>query len=216
MTSVIKTVLLTIFLFLVALNPTSAQDASPHPGASMPTQKFIQERTDRKEKLREQIEAHRADMAAKRDQFQENKEERIASHTAALSESRKARARERYSRLSTRISAAMGRLDTLITRIESRLAVIEENNPDADTTQIESEIATAKSLLLDAQIDLEAANDNFEEVFESEDPKATFQFIKDTVVGVKEKLVEVHRTLVSVIGDIKGLRVGNTTQLDNQ
>lgn len=215
MVKVIKTFFLSTFAFLVVANPTYAQNSSPSPEASMPTQRFIQEREERKEILREKIEAHKVEVTAKKEQLRGEREARVASHEAKLTEARKVRAREHYGRLYTRLSAAITRLNTLITRIEARLEIIKEENKDIDTTTVEAEIASAKSLLLDAQMDLEAASDNFEEVLESDDPKATFQLIKDTVMDLKSKLVEVHRILVSVIGDIKGLRVGNTDSVNN-
>lgn len=215
MNNLTKILLLTAFSFFVVIKPTYALDTSPSPRAGLPVQRFIQERADRREQLKAQIEAHKEEMAAKKEQFQDRAGARIASREAVLSEARKTRSKEFFNRLYTRFTAAIKRLDILITRIDSRLASIKEENPEVDTTEIEDQIAEAKSLLLDAQMDLEAASENFDEVLESDDPKATFQLIKDTVVGVKDKLVEVHRILVSVIGDIKGLRVGNTTQVTN-
>ena len=206
----VKTLVLTLLLLTFSYTTIYALDAPPE--ASLPTQQFIQERIERRQLLKAQIEAHKEEMAAKKEQFQEKTEARIASREAALSEIRKTRARDHFGRLYTRFAAAINRINTLIVRIESRLSTIKEEDPSADTTHIESAIASAKALLLDAQMDLEAASDNFDEVLESDDPKATFQLIKDTVIGIKDKLVEVHRILVSVIGDIKGLRVGNTYQ----
>ena len=211
----LKTLLLSIFLLTFSFGSIYALDTLPSPEASLPTQQFIQERTERREALKAQIEAHKEEMAAKKEQFQDRAEARIASREAALSEARKTRAREYYGRLYTRFTAAIKRLDILITRIDSRIAEFKEENPKVDTTEVEEKIADAKSLLLDAQMDLEAASENFDEVLESDDPKATFQIIKDTIMGAKDKLVEVHRILVSVIGGIKGLRVGNNTQVTN-
>jgi hypothetical protein len=215
MIKIIKTLLLTTFAFFVVINPAYAINISPSPEASLPTQNFIQEREERKERLREEIEAHKEEVAAKKEQVRERTEAKIASHEAVFSDARKTRTREFYGRLYTRFTAAIKRLDILTTRIDSRLASIKEENPEIDTSEVEEKIVEAKSLLLDAQMDLDAANENFDEVLESDDPKATFQLIKDTVMGVKDKLIEVHKILVSVIGDIKGLRVGNTTQITN-
>ena len=214
MIKVVKLLLVTLILVSFSSNMALAQTTPPE--ASIPTQNFIQERTERRTQLKERIEAHKAEVAAKRlelkEQTQEHKEARVASREARLSEAKKARTREFYGRLHTRFLAAISRLDTLISRIEARLATIKEENPDADVTQIESDLQEAKSLLLDAKVDLEAASGNFDSVLDSEDPQATFQIIKDLVMEIKGKLVEVHKLLVSIIGDIKGLRVGNTYQ----
>ena len=172
MIKVIKTLLLTTFAFFVVINPSYALDTSPSPKASLTTQKFIQERADRKERLREDIEAHKEEMATKKEQVRERTEAKIASHEAVLSEARKTRTREFYGRLYTRFMAAIKRLEILTARIDSRLASIKEENPDVDTSEVEEKIAEAKSLLLDAQMDLDAVNANFDEVLESDDPNA--------------------------------------------
>ena len=46
------------------------------------------------------------------------------------------------------------------------------------------------------------------EIIESETPREGFVEIKEMVGEIRESLVEVHQILVKVIGDIKGLRVG--------
>jgi hypothetical protein len=68
----------------------------------------------------------------------------------------------------------------------------------------------AKELLAQAEADLAASNIEVEDVIVSDTPKETFDTVKDTVVEIKETLKEVHSILVHVIGDIRGLRIGNT------
>ena len=129
MIKILKTLLLTFFLLTFSYGSIFAVDTLPSPEASLPTQQFIQERTERREALKEQIEAHKEEMAAKKEQFQDRTEARVASREAALSEAKKTRAREYYGRLYTRFTAAIKRLDILITRIEARLAESKEENP---------------------------------------------------------------------------------------
>jgi chromosome segregation ATPase len=189
------------------------------PKASNATTEFAQERLERKEEIKLRIEQHQEEVEAKKEQLREEqeqrlqeREEKVASKVAQLQERRKERIRLFFERLTRRLEAAISRLDILIQRIESRLAVLDESG-DADTAAIHEQVDEAKSLLLDAQVDLEAATANLDTMLESDDPKAAFEVIRETIKDVKSKLVEVHRILVHVIGDIKGLRVGNTPQL---
>ena len=45
-------------------------------------------------------------------------------------------------------------------------------------------------------------------IIESETPKEGFVEVKEMVGEIRESLVGVHQILVKIIGDIKGLRVG--------
>jgi hypothetical protein len=47
-----------------------------------------------------------------------------------------------------------------------------------------------------------------ESFLDNDDPKTAFAEVREIIQQIKVNLIEVHRTLVHVIGDIKGLRVG--------
>lgn len=136
--------------------------------------------------------------------------DRRATQEAKLTELRKNLIRNFWVRLKARLTAAMERLEKLIARIESRLTKIEENNEGIDTELVKEQLEDAKVKLAEAKAKCQAANDTMEDVLNSNDPKAAFGVVRDTVKDIKSDLVDVHRTLVHVIGDIKGLRVGST------
>lgn len=134
---------------------------------------------------------------------------RMAKIKAKLTERRQQLIRQFFTRMVKRLEAAITRLEKLISRIESRLSKLESQGEDV--SKIKTEVADAKTKLDKAKTDLEEAKTKLETVLESEDPKAAFAEVKNLIKGVKTQLIEVHRILVHVIGDIKGLRVGQIT-----
>lgn len=108
-----------------------------------------------------------------------------------------------------RLRAFVARLEKLIARIESRLEKIAEESPDTDLATIQANIDEAKALLeatKDKIAELEGLGD---ELVDSDTPREIFMDIKEKLAHIKGDLQEVHRLLVHVIGDIKGLRVGD-------
>jgi len=142
--------------------------------------------------------------------------ERKEAKTQALDAKKQDIIRSYFTRMVSRMNDVIARINILIQRIESRLAVIKSEG--GDTSKIQPEIDKAKTLLLEAQADLDAASGNIELILSSNDPKAAFSEIRNTIKGVKTKLVEVHKILVHTIGDIKGLRVGvgNTNESESE
>lgn len=138
-------------------------------------------------------------------------QERRATVEAKLSLIRRERVRAFGARMITRIEAMIGRLEKLIERMDRRIAIIESSGEDIDLTQPKADVAKAKDLLEGAQAKLETAKGEIEDVIGSDDPKAAFQEVIDTVQGIKKDLIEIHTLLVHAIGDIKGLRVGTPT-----
>ncbi len=134
---------------------------------------------------------------------------RMAEIKAKLTEKRQRLIRQFFTRMVKRLEAAITRLEKLISRIESRLAKLESQGEDV--SKIKTEIEDAKTKLTGTKADLEEAKTKLETVLESEDPKAAFAEVKNLIKGVKTQLIGVHRILVHVIGEIKGLRVGQIT-----
>ncbi len=112
--------------------------------------------------------------------------------------------------MTKRLEAAINRLNRLITRIESRITKIEANNEDINTEPIKKDIQNAKDRLLLATNKLNEAKIKIDDVLQSNTPKEAFAEVRDIIQEIKKDLVEVHRLLVKVIGNIKGLRVGNS------
>lgn len=145
-----------------------------------------------------------------REQAQLRNEEKRATIAARFTEIRRQRITNFFNRLIKRLESAIARLEKLIERIESRIAKIEEEEEDLATGPITEQVNEAKAMLADAKADLEATKDNFEALLDSDEPKEVFNEVRGNIIDIKDALVEVHRILVNVIGDIKGLRVGTT------
>ena len=160
--------------------------------------------------IQQMIEEKKAENEQKRLGIQNRIEEKKASHSARLTALRQERLRFFYSQMSRRIDALIDRLDILIIRIESRIAKLNEEG--ADTSEVEAEVESAKVILSDTLELKEEADVMFEEIISSEDPKEAFSQLRNLVGNIKLNLIDVHRILVKTIGNIKGLRVGNTPQ----
>lgn len=143
---------------------------------------------------------------ARREEIRQQIEERRATREARFAEIRRARISAFFDHLTKRFEALLERLAILISRIESRLEKIAEAGEDIDTTPIEADIQEAKDLLAETEDLLGALN--VEQILDNDDPKTAFTVVRESIQQIKLNLVEVHRILVHVIGDIKGLRIG--------
>jgi hypothetical protein len=136
----------------------------------------------------------------------QEREENRASVAAKLTETHRNRIRGLYGVLSNRLQAAVERLDTLIQRIQSRIDQLSAEG--VDVVIIQNQLDEAEILLDEANANLQAVNTSFEDVLNSDDPKEAFVIMKDELTSVKNDLIEVHKLLVDIIDDIKGLRIG--------
>jgi hypothetical protein len=144
-----------------------------------------------------------------------NLQDKKASIEAKLSDKKKNIISNYWQRLVKRINSSIDRLDKLTQRIESRLLIIETKNPSKDTTPIHSQLNEVKTKLTDAKTKLSALNTVVTESLNSEKPKETFLVIKDGIKEVKSILMDVHKVLVHIIGDIRGLHVGEEDLNEN-
>ena len=142
-----------------------------------------------------------------KDQIREQHKEQIQ---AKLTERRQNRIRTFYGRLNTRIDAAADRLQILSERIETRLGVLEGEGED--TTALETKVDNAQALIGNAQGLATELETMMEEMIEAEDPKSFMPTLKDSVKEIKDILKDAHSILVEVITEIKGLRIGNTSE----
>lgn len=139
--------------------------------------------------------------------------ERIASKQAEIRQRLNAVKRERirnhFGKMIVRIEATIERLEKLISRIENRIKIIKDKEEDINTTNVEKTVSESKVELEKAKADLSTLKTNFETMLDSEDPKEEFKNVKDSLKNIVEHLKSVHNLLVHLIGDIKGLRVGD-------
>jgi chromosome segregation ATPase len=189
------TILATILVFMAATSVFALNDSATNSSRkSGLIEEKIQERQTRLEQLRE------------------TRQIRIASIEAKVSAVKQNAIRRYYKNMSDRINALIDRLNKLILRIESRIAKIEGSGTAVDQS-VKDEVNKAKQLLSDTQALLTSSDGMLEDVLSSNQPKEAFSIIRENIKDIKANLVEVHRILVHVIGEIQGLRVGNTQQL---
>lgn len=135
---------------------------------------------------------------------QEQKTERVQNLTAI----RKERIMSYSNKLTVRLDALVERLKLLIERIEARIVKIEDSNEEIILTETKETLTQAKELLAATEGEILLLKENLQVLPESEDPKQIFEDVRTSLKGLKENLKEVHQLLVKVVGDIKGLRVG--------
>ncbi len=144
-------------------------------------------------------------------EIQRRVEDRKASQEAKVANKKRERIRNHWEMLEKRISATIERLNRLVTRIESRLAKISQDNPEMDFSPIQTNVNEAKVLLDNANVMLEEASFELDSLLEAENPKIAFESLRTTIGDIKDTLTEAHRILVHVIGNIRGLRVGKNS-----
>lgn len=142
---------------------------------------------------------------------QEKRIEKIASVEARLTARKKEIIMNHFERVTKRLQAAINRLNKLITRIESRLVKIEVNDKTINTKVIKKDLDEAKGQLATVSAKLNEMTTKMETVVGSNTPKESFTEVKSIADKISQILVKVHQILVKVIGDIKGLRVGNSS-----
>jgi len=144
--------------------------------------------------------------------IKESRENNVASREAKFCEMRKGKIKSYLERMLGRLSALVERLQKLIDRIESRIDKIEASEETIDLTGPKADLASAKTNLADAKIKLDSLNDDIDDFLTCDDPKGAFKTVREKVDEIKDDLKEVHRLLVHIIGNIKGLRVGESEQ----
>jgi Mg2+ and Co2+ transporter CorA len=134
-----------------------------------------------------------------------NSEERAL----ALDERRRERIGAFFEIMVKRFEAAIARLEKLIERIENRIDKIKEETPSEDLTSQEEQLNDAKDKLEAAKDAISDMQDEFETFLTSDEPRVVFKELGKSIRDLKSDLVEIHRILVQIIGDLKGLRVGD-------
>ncbi len=132
---------------------------------------------------------------------------KTASREARVCEVRKDRIKAFFEQMVKRLEALIKRLEKLIDRIDSRIAKIESSGGTVSPAT-KAQVALAKTELADAKTKLNLLKGNIDTLLTCDNPKAAFKTVKGRLGEIKKELKDVHRILVHIIGDIKGLRVG--------
>jgi len=171
---------------------------------------------EKKDEIQARFETRKQLIQERKDQIKLRITQKRATRQAQLTERKRNRVKLHYEKLIKRFQFTIIRLETLVERIESRILKLSQEE-DVDTSEIEQQLTVVKGLLIEANVDLQAASDSMDEVLSANNPKVAFEVIKDTIINLKTKLKEVHNILVHTIGGVKGLRVrpGSNTQTIN-
>lgn len=196
--------IVTIALLITILSPKEIAAQIETTPVPLNVRTLVKERIKTNKEAREEIRLKIEEKTATREAAKEELK-------AKLEIKRQERIRTLFGNLTTRTETAINRLYTLIERMEARLAIFEEEGENV--TEIQAEIESAKTLLESAEISLASAQDGFEDIIASDDPKAGFVYVRDIIKDIKLTLTDGHSILVQVIGDMKGLRVGETENL---
>lgn len=137
----------------------------------------------------------------------EAKREENRSRVTAV---RRERIRSFFGKMVVRIEATIERLEKLIERLEQRIASIKKNEEELNTTKAENAIKEAKKTIEKAKLELTTLKAELETLLVSDEPKVVFGQIQESLKTIKGYLKDTHVLLVQTIGEIKGLRVGDT------
>ena len=124
-------------------------------------------------------------------------EEKKTERLEKLSAIRRERIMSYSNKMIVRLEATVERFEKLITRIEKR-----------DVSEIKTSLNEAKQKLTLVKSNVATLKDSLSSMTTVEDPKAEFEKVRETLKGIKNDFKEVHSKLVKLVGDIKGLRVG--------
>lgn len=131
----------------------------------------------------------------KRQEIRVKIKEKKAERLEKLSAIKRERIMNYSNKMIVRLEATVERLEKLITRIEERIT--------NKTTLNE-----AKQKLTLVKSNVAALKDSLSNMTTVEDPKAEFEKVREALKGIQNDFKEVHSKLVKLVGDIKGLRVG--------
>jgi hypothetical protein len=199
-----KGVMVSLIILLASFSIVGAKKPN-NAIATMPTSGIT-----RQEEVQNRINEKKIEIENKREAIRKRIEVKKATQAAKLQDRQRERVRTYFGRLNTRFVVVIERLYQLINRIEARLAIYKSEFPEQDYDEIHSQLSLAKELLAQAEANITVATDKLDLVVDSGDPKDGFSVIKDEIAETKSILYSVHQLLVHVIGDIKGLRLGNT------
>lgn len=144
----------------------------------------------------------------------ESVEERIETKKDRAEDRREGKRKENIAKylqnMVAKLRAYVTRLETLISRIQSRFDKITAEDSSRDLSKIKTDLDKAKSILATIKDKITALEGMESVIVDSTTPKETFKDVRSKVESIKKDLKEVHLLLAHVIGNIKGLRVGES------
>ena len=109
-----------------------------------------------------------------------------------------------------RLEATIERIQKLIDRIGSRITKIDASDTEGkiNTAKAKTDIGKAKLMLTGVKTKLSSLS--IDDILVSNTPQEDFKLVRDSIKSIKNNLKEIHKLLVQTVGDLKGLRVGDT------
>lgn len=159
----------------------------------------------RRATLEERLEERREAIQARIETRQEQLATRAAEIRQRVAEHRKTLIRRFFKRMLRRFQAAIERMRRLAERIEGRLNKMEARGIDvadlrADLAEVRADLDVAAGLLNGLETTLE-------EALVSDDPKAAFESVRETIQETRRMLVDLHLRLVAIITQMKAIHV---------
>ena len=150
--------------------------------------------TDLAETVRARIEQSQEIRLELREKIRSRVEERVATNQARMTERVQNRVRLLLGMTIARTEAVINRMNTLITRVDSRLEKQGVEN---------SHLEEAQKLVTEAASTLEELKASVEVLVNSDNPREVWGVVKESFGSIKTSLVEAHRILVSIMGEIE-------------
>jgi len=200
--------LLVLFVFACVAYIANAEEVTPQ-------QRFQELKTQVEENRAERQEMYASTTEARQEmraEAVENRQELRASTTEArtalkeerrtmLAERTQSRVKNLAANISNRVEAAIGRLDQIITRMEARMDLLEEQGVDVDDAR--AELENAKEALQNATDAIASIDTDVETVIGSEDPQAAWSSVRTVFTTVKSELQIAQTALKSSLALLK-------------
>lgn len=137
-------------------------------------------------------------------------EAKVATFAGKLDVRKKGIIKNYFGLMIRRFQAAINRLNKIIIRVESRIGKIEETDKKINLTATKKQLTKAKESLNQNSLQIKEAETKMTTILEENNPKESFAEVKTMLNDIKKSLLETRKTLTKIIGDIKGLKVGQT------
>lgn len=151
--------------------------------------------------LEERVEERRDEIketvAERREQIQEN----IAERRAALASRVQERITNLAANISNRMEAAIVRLENIVTRLESRIAKLDE--ADVDVTAAAEALVEAQTSLDLARVTLAGIDAQVSVAVGSENPREDWQAVKAVFTETRDHIKSAHEQLRAVVALLK-------------
>lgn len=197
-----RKLLVALVLVVMSVSGAYAQDVfATTPFGATKSAEIHERVATRQEQIQQVIQQRREEIQSRIELRREEIATRVAEVRRRLTERRRALIRRFFGQMLLRFKAAIARMRRLANRIESRLDKMQGRGIDVadlrdDLEETRDNIAVAEGLL-------DGLEERLEEALASDDSKAAFEVVRDTIYEVRDSLKEIHHQLVVIITQMK-------------